>query len=347
MEEKKTNETSNIEKNEETTSEASSEQDFAPRIDLEPFRRVYDRIREESAKVIVGQEKVIEMMFAAILCNGHVLLEGAPGVAKTLIAKLMARLIDVDFGRVQFTPDLMPSDLIGTSVFNQKTVNFELRKGPIFTNVLLVDEINRSPAKTQAALFEVMEERQATIDGVTHKVAEPFVTFATQNPIEQEGTYRLPEAQIDRFLFKLIVDYPDVEEETDILLMKHDNINHTDLSKIEKVVGSEEIIKLRALAHSVRVEKDVMFYISKISSQTRNNPDIYLGASPRASIAMLAAAKAVALFAGRDFATPDDVREVAPPVLRHRLILSPEKEMEGSTPDDVIKDVLNSVEAPR
>jgi MoxR-like ATPase len=297
--------------------------------------------------VIIGQYKMLDLLMIGLLCDGHILIEGVPGVAKTLTAKLMAKIIDVDFSRIQFTPDLMPSDVVGTSVFNPKEGDFYFKPGPVFSNIILIDEINRAPAKTQAALFEVMEERQVTIDGVTHEMRFPFIILATQNPVEQEGTYRLPEAQLDRFIFKIDVQYPNLHEEIGILNNQHGNTQLELLSQVNKIVSVKEIHEYRALIQSVIVEPRLIEFIAKIVIETRNNPALYLGASPRASLAILRASKASAAIKGRDFVTPEDIVEMASPVLRHRIILTPEKEMEGVTADDLIESILKSIEVPR
>lgn len=304
------------------------------------------RVKEEIGKVIVGQDAMIELLLAAIIADGHVLIEGVPGVAKTLTAKLLARCIDVPFSRIQFTPDLMPSDVIGTSVFNPQAGSFSFKRGPIFSNVVLIDEINRSPAKTQAALFEVMEEKQITYDGITYAMEAPFLVLATQNPIEQEGTYRLPEAQLDRFMFKIEVNYPSLEEE--VLILQHTNEGKTtDLSNVRVVLTAGQIQELRNIASHLHIEEKVLRYIAELIFETRNNKSLFLGGSPRASVAVLKASKAVAAMNGREFVTPDDVKRVLSPVLRHRIILTPEKEMEGSTADDIIDSIVKKIEVPR
>ncbi|MGB5289561.1 MAG: MoxR family ATPase [Ignavibacteriaceae bacterium] len=323
------------------------ETNFTPRTDLSDLKNSIERVRAEIKKIIIGQRKIIDMMIAAVLADGHVLIEGVPGIAKTLLAKLVARTISADFSRIQFTPDLMPSDILGTSVFNMKTTEFEFNRGPIFSNIILIDEINRAPAKTQSALFEAMEERQVTIDGTTHKLESPFTVFATQNPIEHEGTYKLPEAQLDRFLFKVEMDYPLPEEEVKILLDLHSRKNINDLSIIQPVFTKEALKQLREKVRTTHMEEKVAGYIAQLVNNTRNNSDLYLGGSPRASISIMIGAKAIAAINGRDFVTPDDVREVVYPALRHRILLTPEKEMEGRTPDDIIKTILERVEVPR
>ena len=304
-------------------------------------------IKREIAKVIVGQENMIHLLVVALLADGHVLIEGVPGVAKTLTAKLLARCLDVPFSRIQFTPDLMPSDVIGTSVFNPQTANFSFRKGPVFGQLILIDEINRAPAKTQAALFEVMEERQISYDGTTYKMDEPFMVCATQNPIEHEGTYRLPEAQLDRFLIKIIVPYPSAQDEIGILKMA--NMAHVNelLLSVEKVITGNQVMQYRRLVNSIHVEEKVLQYIADIVQETRNNTGLFLGASPRASIAILNCAKASAALNGRDFVTPDDIIEVLSPVLSHRIIVTPEKEMEGANSADVLTEIVKKIEVPR
>lgn len=319
---------------------------FQNRIDFEQLNQSVSKIKEELAKVIVGQETFIELLITAIFADGHVLIEGVPGVAKTLTAKLMAKTIKSNFSRIQFTPDLMPSDVLGTSVFNPSASNFEFKQGPIFSNVILIDEINRSPAKTQAALFEVMEERQVTNDGVTYPMAFPFLVMATQNPIDQEGTYRLPEAQLDRFIFKIEVKYPTLAEEILILNGHHTGFANK-LDEISSVLDSATIASLREKVRQVHVEPKLIEYIAQIVNSTRDNKFLYLGASPRASVAILNASKALAAIRGRDFVTPEDIQELAYPVLRHRIILSPEKEMEGASADDIIKLIIQKLEVPR
>ena len=305
-----------------------------------------EAVKAEIAKVIVGQEAMIELLLAAVLADGHVLIEGVPGVAKTLTAKLLARCINAPFSRIQFTPDLMPSDVIGTSVFNPREGSFSFRHGPIFSNVILIDEINRSPAKTQAALFEVMEEKQITYDGTTYKMETPFLVLATQNPIEQEGTYRLPEAQLDRFMFKIEVNYPSLNDE--IIILQHSHEGKTaDLNQVQPILDAAQIIAFRHIANSMHIEEKVLRYIAELVFETRNNKALFLGGSPRASVAVLKASKAMAIMNGREFVTPDDVKKVLFPVLRHRIILTPEKEMEGSTADEVIDTILKKIEVPR
>lgn len=324
-----------------------NENTFNQRIDLGPLHGKIELVRNEIAKVIVGQEAMIEMLVAAILADGHVLIEGVPGVAKTLTAKLLAKVIAADFTRIQFTPDLMPSDVLGTQVFNQKNSQFEFKAGPIFSNIVLIDEINRAPAKTQAALFEVMEERQVTIDGTTYPMKSPYLVVATQNPIEHEGTYRLPEAQLDRFLFKITVLYPNVEEETTIVSRHNEWHGGQPVNEVQPVLSKEDIANFRLLTKKVHVEAPLIQYIARLIHETRNNPLLFLGGSPRASVAILNTAKAIATLRGRDFVTPEDIKQVALPVLRHRIVLSPEKEMEGIEPDEVVKQIIDKVEVPR
>ncbi len=320
---------------------------FQSRVDLSALTHQVKQIKDEIGKVIVGQELMIDQLITAILADGHVLIEGVPGVAKTLTAKLLSRVIAVDFSRIQFTPDLMPSDVLGTSVFNLKTTDFEFKAGPIFSNIVLIDEINRAPAKTQSALFEVMEERQVTIDGHTYKMKSPYLVVATQNPIEHEGTYRLPEAQLDRFLFKIVVNYPNNEQEEDILVRHHQRKGAQPAEHVNAVLSANDIIAFRNHAQQVHIEKKLIQYITNIIHETRNNPMLFLGASPRASLAVLNSAKAFAVVNGRDFVSPEDIKFVSLPVLRHRLLLSPEKEMEGISTDEVVKQIIDKIEVPR
>ena len=320
---------------------------FKSRIDLTELKEGIALVKNEIGKVIVGQKDMIDMLIASILANGHSLIEGVPGVAKTISAKLLAQSLEVDFSRIQFTPDLMPSDILGTSVFNIKSSEFEFKEGPIFSNMILIDEINRAPAKTQAALFEVMEERQITIDGNKFKMDLPFIVLATQNPVEQEGTYRLPEAQLDRFLFKIDVDYPNLEEEIEIL-NREQNLKGTEKTdQITSHLSKEQINKFQNLVEQILVESHLLKYIADIIINTRNNPFLYLGASPRASIAILKAGKAFAAMSGRDFVTPEDIKRAAIPVLQHRVIITPEREMEGVTTKQIIKQIIEAVEIPR
>ncbi len=320
---------------------------FESRIDLASLRGAVEAVRAEIGKIIVGQRRMVDLLLAALLADGHVLIEGVPGIAKTLTAKLLARTVSVGFARIQFTPDLMPSDILGTSVFNPKAAEFTFKAGPIFSNIILIDEVNRAPAKTQSALFEVMEERQVTVDGKTYPMTPPFIVFATQNPLEHEGTYRLPEAQLDRFFFKVEVDYPSLEEETRILEGHHAGRTPEHLDLVQPVLDAAQVAAYRQQVRQVHVEPPLLQYIAQLIHQTRDHSALYLGASPRASIAVMTGAKALAAMRGRDFITPEDVQEIAFPVLRHRIILTPEQEMEGRRPDDVIKGLIERVEVPR
>lgn len=323
------------------------EQYFQQRIDLSALHQRVEAIRHEIGKVIVGQHQMLDLILIGLLSDGHLLIEGVPGVAKTLTARLIAKIIDIDFSRIQFTPDLMPSDVVGTSVFNPREGNFTFKAGPVFSNIILIDEINRAPAKTQAALFEVMEERQVTVDGITHEMRSPFIIIATQNPIEQEGTYRLPEAQLDRFIFKIDVSYPGLQDEIAILSSQNKQSQASLLDQVQKILSPADIHHFRQLIQQVVCEPKLVEFIARIVIETRNNPSLYLGASPRASLAILKAAKANAAIKGRDFVTPDDILEMVPSVLRHRIILTPEKEMEGITTDELINNILKSIEVPR
>ena len=320
---------------------------FPDRTDLQEFREILARLKAEIGKVIVGQEQMIELLIAGMLADGHILIEGVPGVAKTLTAKLLARTISVGFSRIQFTPDLMPGDVIGTSVFNPKELLFQFRQGPIFSHIILIDEINRAPAKTQAALFEVMEERQVTVDGQTMKMQQPFLVLATQNPVEQEGTYHLPEAQLDRFLFKINVDYPNAEEEFQVVTKHHLSNGNLLEELVGPVLNASVIASLRKQVSAIHVEEKLIRFIVAVVSSTREHKSIYLGASPRASIGILQSSKAIAAMNGRDFVVPEDILQVTPAVLRHRLVLTPEKEMEGGSTDDVIRELIQAMEIPR
>ena len=305
------------------------------------------RLKAEMQKVIIGMDETIDMLIVGLLTNGHVLLEGIPGVAKTMLVKLLANVLDIEYKRIQFTPDLMPSDVIGTNVYNMQSSTFHFRKGPVFSNIILADEINRAPAKTQSSLFEVMEERQVTVDGETYKMKYPLYVIATQNPIEQEGTYKLPEAQLDRFLFRLKIGYPSVEEENLILSrFKSDFFNKLEHS-VNKVFSADDLLRYCTIIEQVFIKDELLNYIAQITHNTRNNSNIFLGASPRASIAIMRASKALAAIRGRDFVTPDDIQKVAFPVLNHRLILTPEREIEGIDTTDVINDIIKKIEVPR
>ena len=314
---------------------------------IEQFVKKYKALKSEVAKVIVGQDEVVNQILISIFSGGHALLIGVPGLAKTLMVNTIAQALGLDFKRIQFTPDLMPSDVLGTSVFNPKNAEFEFRRGPIFSNIVLIDEINRAPAKTQSALFEVMEERQVTIDGITHLMDFPFLVIATQNPIEQEGTYRLPEAQLDRFLFKIIIGYPTVNEEINILLNQQSIAQNSLLNNVQKIISTAQISEYRNIINQVIIDPKLVEFIANIVNETRNSASLYLGASPRASLAILRASKANAAIMGRDFVNPEDIIEMAVPVLRHRIILTPEKEMEGISTDELINDIISKIEVPR
>ncbi len=316
-------------------------------VDIAPVAEAFRRVRQEVGKVVIGQESLVELLLAALFTRGHVLLEGVPGIAKTLTAKLLAQTLDVQFARIQFTPDLMPSDVVGTTVFNLKTSEFTFNPGPVFTNVVLIDEINRAPAKTQAALFEVMEEFQVTVDGHTYPMEEPFFVIATQNPIEQEGTYKLPEAQLDRFVFKIEMHYPNLEEEKAILERFSDDFNLRLRQQVQKALSAEMVAECRRIVEQVHIRPELRDYIATLVHRTRNHPDLYLGASPRASLAILKTSKAVAAMNGRDFVTPDDIRRVTYPVLNHRIILTPEREMEGRSIAELVEEIIEGLEVPR
>lgn len=323
------------------------EENIEKRVDLSLFSEKIQELKEQIASVVVGQEQVVDLVLTAVLANGHVLIEGVPGVAKTLLARLVARLIDADFSRMQFTPDLMPSDVLGTTVFNMKTNGFDFHRGPVFADIVLVDEINRAPAKTQAALFEVMEERQASIDGSTYRMGELYTILATQNPVEQEGTYKLPEAQLDRFLMKITMGYPSLDEEVAILERHNTHASLVKLDTVKPVVTKTELLSLRELMNKVFVDRTLLRYIALIVEQTRTSKAVYLGASPRASVALLQSSKAYALLQGRDFVTPEDIKFVAPYVLQHRLILTAEAEMEGYSAVKVTQRLIDKVEVPK
>lgn len=320
---------------------------YAPALPLAELRDAAQRIRSGIQRVIIGQDAVIDQLITALLSDGHVLIEGMPGVAKTLAAKLLARTVDTGFARLQFTPDLMPSDVIGTSIFDPGTGTFTYKPGPIFSNIVLVDEINRAPAKTQSALFEVMEERQVTVDGTTHPVGDPFMIVATQNPIEHEGTYRLPEAQLDRFLFKIDMGHPSLEEEEQLLLRAQEGPHRMDAAQVTPVITPAELARLRELVFQVKCDAKLVRYIAEIAHASRNDRNLMLGASPRASLAVQRAAKAVAAVQGRDFTIPEDIRQVLPAVLRHRILLTPEREMEGIRPDEAVAEIIAKVPVPR
>lgn len=318
-----------------------------PQLDLTKVRLATEKVKDELGKIIIGQENFMDMLLAALFCGGHVLVEGVPGIAKTLTTKMMAQSLDLRYSRIQFTPDLMPSDVLGTTVYNVKTSEFSFNSGPVFANVVLIDEINRSPAKTQAALFEVMEEHQVTVDGQTYPMGFPFFVIATQNPIEQEGTYKLPEAQLDRFLMKININYPNLEEEKAILRRFRNDFSLDKQHEVGKVLNATEIRECQTLIEQVFIREELLDYIAAIVHNTRDNGDLFLGASPRASLALMKTSKAVAAMNGRAFVTPDDIRQVAFAVLNHRIILMPEREMEGYTAADVIEDILQKIEVPR
>ena len=317
------------------------------RLDLTLFSEKIEKLRHEIAQVIVGQEQAVDLVLTCILANGHVLIEGVPGVAKTLLARLIARLVDAQFSRVQFTPDLMPSDVLGTNIFNVKTQEFEFHQGPVFSDIVLVDEINRAPAKTQAALFEVMEERQVSMDGATYPMGDLYTILATQNPVEQEGTYRLPEAQLDRFLMKVTMGYPSADDELEILKRHEQRTDLVKLSDVNPVLTKEEVLLLRSYMNDVVIDESLLRYITQIVQQTRSSRAVYLGASPRASVAMLQASKAYALLQGGDFVTPEDIKAVTPSILQHRLVLTAEAEMEGYTAYKVAMKLIDKVEVPK
>ena len=322
-------------------------QPFENRVDFSDVQHKMQAVKNELKKVIVGQDDIIDQLILALLSNGHSLIEGLPGVAKTMMAKLLAKTIDSGFSRIQFTPDLMPSDVIGTSILNSKINEFEFKKGPIFSNIILIDEINRSPAKTQAALFESMSERQVTVDGTTYPLQAPFLVFATQNPIEQEGTYRLPEAQLDRFMFKIYVKYPSLESEIELLKEQQERKNIDKESLVEKVISGNEIIEFQDRIKSIFVHEALITYIATIVHQTRIDQTLYMGASPRASIAILDAAKSNAAVNRRDFVIPEDIKQIAHTILGHRVVMVPEKEMEGFTTQHIIQQIIDRVEIPR
>lgn len=327
--------------------ESTDQVQFESRIDLRNLQTKAFQIKQEIQKVIVGQDQIIDQLLVALLVKGHVLIEGVPGVAKTLVAKLVSQTISTGFSRIQFTPDLMPSDVLGTSIFNVKNTEFEFKKGPIFSNMILIDEINRAPAKTQSALFEVMEEAQVTIDGTSYQMSKPFMVLATQNPIEQEGTYRLPEAQLDRFLFKIKIGYPDFQQEVLILQNEHLRAGASKLDQVQSVITSEELLDFQDLISKILIEEHLLHYIAKIVTHTRENPLLFLGASSRASLAILHASKGFAAIQGRDFVTPEDIKQAAIPVLNHRIVVSPEREMEGLTAQEIINQIIETIDIPR
>lgn len=325
----------------------SSSSTYIDQAELNEFRSRIQRLKSEMAKVIVGQQELVDLFIASMLVRGHLLIEGVPGIAKTLTAKMLSKTIDTGYSRIQFTPDLMPSDVLGTFVFNQKTSDFYFKKGPVFSNIVLIDEINRAPAKTQAALFEVMEENQVSMDGTTYKMEEPFIVIATQNPIEQEGTYKLPEAQLDRFIFKVNLKYPSLNEEREIIKRFAGDFQQKVKQEVKSIINADLMTKYQEMVQRVHIKNEILDYIAKLVYATRNNGDLFLGASPRASLAIMKTAKAVAMMRGRDFVTPDDIKHVAYPVLNHRVILSAEKELEGIDVKDVIHQLIKKIEIPR
>ena len=316
-------------------------------VDITKIQEAVYKVKSEVQKIIVGQHNMIDLTLIALFAGGHVLLEGVPCIAKTLAAKLMAQTLNVEFKRIQFTPDLMPSDVTGTTIFNQQQSKFEFNRGPIFSNLVLIDEINRAPAKTQASLFEVMEEKQVSVDGTTYKMSFPFMVLATQNPIEQEGTYKLPEAQLDRFLFRIILEYPALEEERQILYRFKDDFKKRQVADVQAVLTAQEIKECQEIIEKIYIKDQLLDYIAEIIHNTRSHADLFLGASPRASLAIMQTSKAYAAMNGRDFVTPDDIRFVASPVLNHRIILTPEREMEGLQIEDVIEEIISGIEVPR
>lgn len=323
------------------------EENLQPRVDLTDFASRVQALRQQISTVIVGQSDAVELVLTAMLADGHVLIEGVPGVAKTLLARVVSHLVDARFSRLQFTPDLMPSDVLGTMVLNMQTARFDFHAGPIFADIVLVDEINRAPAKTQAALFEVMEERQATIDGVSHPMSRMFTVMATQNPVEQEGTYRLPEAQLDRFMMKISVPYPSLAEEVEILMRHQQNTALMQLTTLRPVLTIDDLLSCRSLLSRVVVEDSLVQYIALVVQQTRVSPLVYLGASPRAAVALLRASKAHALLQGRDFVIPDDIQRVSHAVLSHRLLLTAEAEMGGYTTASVLSQIMQQIQVPQ
>ncbi|MGL1888113.1 MAG: MoxR family ATPase [Reichenbachiella sp.] len=319
---------------------------FESRLDLSMVKSTFETMQSEIGKIVLGQEKIVQQLSIALLSEGHVLLEGLPGIAKTLTTKCLAKTVDAQFSRIQFTPDLMPSDVVGTMIYNPKNSDFNFKSGPIFSNVILIDEINRAPAKTQSSLFECMEERQVTVDGVTHQLASPFIVIGTQNPVDHEGTYRLPEAQLDRFMFKLLVEYPSLENEQRILELHQNAGQKLNIDNIKKVIDKDKLKSIQETISKVKVKSEILKYISTLVHETRNNPNIYLGASPRAGISLLHGAKCLAATQDRDFVIPDDVKELFLPVMNHRIVLNPEKEMEGMTNQTALKFIIDKVAVP-
>ncbi len=347
MEEQENQQTGSNQYNDQTNLSQDLGIDFQIDSDISFVQQKVNEAKSELQKVIVGQGDLMDLLLTGLLCQGHVLLEGVPGIAKTLTVKLLAKTLTAGFKRIQFTPDLMPSDVIGTNVFNMKTSDFYFRKGPIFSNIILIDEINRAPAKTQAALFEVMEERQITVDGETYPLEFPLFIVATQNPIEQEGTYKLPEAQLDRFLFRIKINYPSLKEEVDILHRFKNNHNDEISTSLNSVFDTGILARCIQTINKVQIKDELITYIATIIDLTRSSGDLFLGASPRASLAIMRTAKALAAINGRNYVIPDDIQIVTYPVLNHRIILTPEKEMEGLEPEDIIRDIIKKVEVPR
>ena len=327
--------------------EEHTENLYSPNEDLQWLQSQHLRLKEEIQSTIIGQESMIDLLMIALLVNGHILLEGVPGIGKTLTARLFAKAIQAPFKRIQFTPDLMPSDIIGTMVFNTRNVEFEFKPGPLFSNLILIDEVNRAPAKTQSALFEVMQERQVTVDGTSYPMEFPYLVLATQNPIEQEGTYKLPEAQLDRFHFRIEMDYPSLDEEKAILRRFNQEDSNLLLGKINPVFTRENLKRAQSIVANIFIQEVLLDYIAEIIHRTRTTTDLFLGASPRASIAIMHSAKARAALQGRRFVLPEDVKELAYPVLNHRIILSADKEIQGIKPNDIIRQLIDQVPVPR
>jgi len=315
--------------------------------EINEIAEVVSQIKEETGKFIIGYDTQINYLIAALFVKGHVLLEGVPGIAKTYLARIFSQTIDSGFSRIQFTPDLMPSDILGTNVFNMKSSEFSFKKGPVFSNIVLIDEINRAPAKTQAALFEVMQEHQVTLDGLTYKMDQPFMVLGTQNPIEQEGTYKLPEAQLDRFLYRIKMTYSSLEDEIFILHRFKNDFEQDVIKTVKPVMDGKKLIKFRKVIEGILIKDELITYIAKIVNETRHNQDLYLGASTRASLGILKTAKTLAAMNGRSFVIPEDIQQATYPVLNHRIILTPEREMEGLQPEDIIKDMLSRIDVPR
>ncbi|MEM1054170.1 MAG: MoxR family ATPase [Bacteroidota bacterium] len=330
-----------------TSTSVNGDELYASRLELTALSRTVNALREEIGRLVVGQAGMIDELVACLLAGGHALIEGVPGVAKTLTAKLLAKASGLDYSRIQFTPDLMPADVLGTSIFRPQQGDFEFHRGPVFAQIVLIDEINRAPAKTQAALFEVMEERQATVDGTRYPMASPFMVLATQNPVEHEGTYSLPEAQLDRFLFKVVVGYPSLDEEVVMLTRFQEHGGRVDLDRVGAVLDASQVEEAQRAVREIRAEAPVLRYAAEIVGATRSHPALTLGASPRATLALIRGAKAVAAMSGRDFATPDDVKTVVAPALRHRVMLTPEREIEGVRAEAVLRRIVEEVEVPR